>query len=35
MRQVALYHRSECMARNFSALCATGQIASLIVARPR
>ena len=35
VRQVALYHRSECMARNFSALYAKGQIASLIVARPR
>ena len=23
VRQVALYHRSECMARNFSALCAS------------
>ena len=35
VRQVALYHRSECMARNFSALYAKGQIASLIVARSR
>ena len=35
VRQVALYHRSECMARNFSALGARGQITSLIVARSR
>jgi len=25
VRQVALYHRSECMARNFSALYAKGK----------